>query len=388
MNTSLAADKKPAPLIFLIDDVVQNLQVLSEALRQEGFRISGAGSGAAALRILQQVQPDLILCDIMMPEMDGYEVARRLKAQPETQAIPLIFLTARTESEDILKGFEAGGVDYVTKPFNTSELIARVKTHLELKLARDTIMEHTERLSALNQEKDQILNLAAHDLKNPLASILLMAEMIQIRKGELAPEKVLNYADHIYQDANRMLLIITNFLDVNKIESGRIQPQWQEWSLQEIFSRLRKSYLPQAEKKEIQLFISEPEPELKLKTDPLLLFQLLDNLLSNALKFSQSGKQVWVRYTVLKDGLLLDIEDQGPGFNAKDQELMFQKFARLSAQPTAGENSTGLGLAIVRRLADMLNAELSFTTEPGRGTCFRLKLPSANEVLHQAGESL
>jgi len=374
MHATLTADKKTAPLIFLIDDVVQNLQVLSEALRQEGFRISGAGSGAAALRILQQVQPDLILCDIMMPEMDGYEVARRLKALPQTQDIPLIFLTARTESEDILKGFDAGGVDYITKPFNTSELIARVKTHLELKLARDTIIEHTERLSVLNQEKDHILNLAAHDLKNPLASILLMAEMIQLRHGELSAEKVLSYAENIYQDANRMFLIITNLLDVNKIESGRIQPQWQPWPLQEIFARLHKTYAPQAEKKQIQLLFSEPPAALKINTDPLLLFQLLDNLLSNALKFSQSDKRVSVRYTLREDQLLLEIEDQGPGFNAQDQTLMFQKFARLSAQPTAGENSTGLGLAIVKRLADMLNVELGFTTEPGQGTCFQMTL--------------
>ncbi|PIQ27032.1 hybrid sensor histidine kinase/response regulator [bacterium (Candidatus Blackallbacteria) CG17_big_fil_post_rev_8_21_14_2_50_48_46] len=371
--------RSASPLVFLIDDVVQNLQVLSEALRQEGFRISGAGSGPAALRILKQVKPDLILCDIMMPEMDGYEVARQLKVNPETQEIPLIFLTARTESEDILKGFAAGGVDYVTKPFNTAELIARVKTHLELKQARDTIAENARHLAALNQEKDQILNIAAHDLKNPLASILLMAEMVQIREGHLAPEKILDYANNIYQDANRMLLIITNLLDVNKIESGRIQPQWQNWPLHEIFTRLRREYQPLADQKEILLMLSEPAQELNVKTDPLLLFQLLDNLISNALKFSSAGKQVWLRLKEEPESLLLEIEDQGPGFSPEDQTQMFQKFARLSAQPTGGENSTGLGLAIVQRLAQMLDIDLVYTTEQGKGTCFALKVPRALE---------
>jgi two-component system, sensor histidine kinase and response regulator len=376
-NRMQDAQSPYSPLIFLIDDVVQNLQVLSEVLRQEGFRISGAGSGATALRILKQVRPDLILCDIMMPEMDGYEVARQLKANPETADIPLIFLTARVESDDILKGFAVGGVDYVTKPFNSSELIARVKTHLELKQARDIILENTKHLSLLNEEKDQILNIAAHDLKNPLSSILLMAEMIQVRQGHLTPEKILDYADHIYQDADRMLLIITNLLDVNKIESGRIQAQWQNWPLKEVITRLRREYLPLAEKKEVTLHLDEPDRDLYIKTDPLLLFQLLDNLLSNALKFSQANKEIWLRFTPNPQGVLLEIEDQGPGFNPEDQKQMFQKFARLSAQPTAGENSTGLGLAIVKRLVEMLEIELDFHTEVDKGTSFSLQVPLA-----------
>jgi len=363
------------PLIFLIDDVTQNLQVLSEVLRQEGFRISGAGSGPAALRMLQQLQPDLILCDIMMPEMDGYEVAQRLKNDPKTQDIPLIFLTARNESEDIVKGFAAGGVDYITKPFNNAELLARVNNHLELKRARDTIAENARHLAALNAEKDQILNIAAHDLKNPLTNIMLRAEMIQMRKAQMAPEKLLEYANYIYHDADRMLLIITNLLDVNRIESGRIQPQWQEASLEKIFKRLQTAYQPQAEKKDVKLVCPQLDPSLSLRTDSLLLYQLLDNLLSNALKFSESGKTVWMRAVETEAGLQIEIEDQGPGFSEQDQSQMFQKFARLSAQPTAGENSTGLGLAIVSYLAELLQVKLSYATEPCQGTCFKLLMP-------------
>lgn len=363
-------------LIFLIDDVLQNLQVLSETLRQEGFRISGASSGAAALRILKQLKPDLILCDIIMPDMDGYEVARQLKANPETRDIPLIFLTACTESEDIVKGFAIGAVDYITKPFNNAELIARVRTHLELKQARDVLQENAQRLSALNQEKDQILSIAAHDLKNPLASIMLMAEMIQLRQGHLEAEKVLEYASQIYEDAERMLLIITNLLDINRLESGRIQPQIQPWPLQEILTRLQRAYQPVAEKKGVYLRWSETKAEgIQIQTDPLLLFQLLDNLLSNALKFTEAGKEVSVHWQVNADQVCFTIQDQGPGFTAVDQAHMYQKFARLSARPTAGENSTGLGLAIVRCLADMLEVTLDFHTELGKGSRFTVYVP-------------
>lgn len=360
------------PLIFLIDDVIQNLQVIAEILRQQGYRISGANNGNSALEMLQQLKPDLILCDIMMPEMDGYELARQLKSNPQTADIPLIFLTALSESEDVIKGFEAGGVDFVAKPFNTAELLARVKNHLELKQARDTIEANAKRLSALNEEKDQILNIAAHDLKNPLASILLMAEMIQLKRGMMSTEKLLDYADHIFQDANRMLQIITNLLDVNRIESGQIKAQLEAWPLHEVFERLKQEYSQKANHKGVLLEVTDVDPQLKLKTDPLLLFQLLDNLLSNALKFSQPGKTVWLRYREQGRHLYLEIEDQGPGFSPADQQKMFQKFARLSAQPTAGENSTGLGLAIVKRLSKMLEAELGFTTEVGVGSCFQL----------------
>lgn len=370
------SEEHPTPLILLIDDVLQNLQVLSESLRQEGFRITGASSGPGAFKLLERVTPDLILCDIMMPEMDGYEVTRKLKANPQTRDIPVIFLTAKSESKDIIKGFEAGGVDYITKPFNTAELQARVRTHLELKQARDTIYQHSQQLETLNHEKDNILNIAAHDLKNPLNSIMLMAEMTQIKQGHLSPEKSLEYATAIYQDANRMLLIISNLLDVNKIENGVIHPQWQPWKIQELLHRLENEHRQRAQAKEIQLHFVMPEETLNLQTDPLLLFQILDNLLSNALKFSEPGQEVWVRATQDKNKqIVLEVEDRGPGFSPEDQQKMYQKFARLSAQPTAGENSTGLGLAIVKRLSDLLKVELSCESEFRQGTCFRLTCP-------------
>lgn len=373
-------ETEPSPLILLIDDVLQNLQVLSESLRKKGFRITGANSGSAAFKILERVSPDLILCDVMMPEMDGYEVAQKLKANPKTRDIPIIFLTAKSEAADIIKGFAAGGVDYVTKPFNTAELLARVQTHLELKQARDTILRHSKELELLNKEKDNILNIAAHDLKNPLGSILLMAEMTQVKQGRLSPEKTLEYANAIYQDADRMLLIITNLLDVNRIESGVIQTQWQEWLLQEILHRLKREYAYKAEEKNIHIQCEAPETEIKIQTDPLLLFQTLDNLISNALKFSEPGQTIWLRLKTEAEQIYFEVEDQGPGFSDKDLEKMYQKFSRLSAQPTAGENSTGLGLAIVKRLCEMLHIDVQCQTQLGHGTCFKL-------VLNQKPES-
>src|SRR5262245_19131916 len=159
------------PRVLVVDDVMQNLQVVGTMLREEGYDVMPAGSGPQALERVRVRVPDLILLDLMMPEMDGLEVCRRLKTDPATQRIPIIFLTASNEMEHLVTGFGAGAVDYVTKPFNGPELLARVKTHLELKLAR-------ERLRQMNDEKNEFMEIAAHDLRNPLSEISGFAEMI------------------------------------------------------------------------------------------------------------------------------------------------------------------------------------------------------------------
>ena len=158
-------------LILVVDDISKNLQVVGTLLRKEGYRIVPATSGAQALERVRAETPDLILLDLMMPDMDGLEVCRRLKADPSTLSIPVIFLTASNEMEHLVQGFEVGAVDYVTKPFNPPELLARVRTHLELKHARDTIVRYGQELSLLNEEKNEFMGIAAHDLRSPLGTI-------------------------------------------------------------------------------------------------------------------------------------------------------------------------------------------------------------------------
>jgi len=157
--------------VLVVDDIAKNLQVVGTMLRNAGYAVMPATSGAKALEGVRVQLPDLILLDLMMPELDGLEVCRRLKADPLTQPIPVIFLTASNEMEHLVKGFEVGAVDYVTKPFNPPELLARVQTHLELKHARDTIVRFGQELSRLNEEKNEFMGIAAHDLRNPLSAI-------------------------------------------------------------------------------------------------------------------------------------------------------------------------------------------------------------------------
>lgn len=362
-------------LILIIDDQAQNLQILSTTLRSAGYQVAAANSGEKALKILEKLQPDLVLCDVVMPEMDGYEVCQRLRSRPQTQDLPLIFLTAQTDSEHILKGFEAGAVDYVTKPFNPGELLARAKTHIELKQARDTIMAYTRELESLNHEKNQFLGIAAHDLKNPLGTVLVSAEMVEIKAGRIAKEDLVDYMQIMQKDARRMLMIVNNLLDVNQIESGELELHSQSFNLAETAQALLKQYREQAGCKEISLELEASNQELLWRSDPQILYQILDNLLSNAIKYSPRGKTVTLRVQPQAEELRIEIQDQGPGFTAADREKMFQKFARLSARPTAGESSTGLGLSIVRLLCDALKIQLQCESEEGQGACFKLDLP-------------
>ncbi len=212
--------------ILVVDDVVRNLQVVGTMLRNAGFEIMPTTSGAQALERVRVQLPDLILLDLMMPEMDGLEVCKRLKAEPLTRQIPVIFLTASNEMEHLVKGFEVGAVDYVTKPFNPPELLARVRTHIELRQAR-------ERLREMNDEKNEFMGIVAHDLRNPLGAINGYAEMILEDAETLATSppadlatargQILESANRIRSTSRRMVEMVQNLLDANRIERGEFK---------------------------------------------------------------------------------------------------------------------------------------------------------------------
>jgi CheY-like chemotaxis protein len=201
--------------ILVVDDISKNLQVVGTMLRNEGYEVMPAGSGAQALERVSVRLPDLILLDLMMPEMDGLETCHRLKADPLTRQIPVIFLTASNEMEHLVKGFELGAVDYVTKPFNPPELLARVRTHLELKHAR-------QRLREMNDEKNEFMGIAAHDLRNPLSAIKGYSEMMIEDARALQHRELEENGRQVLDAASRMAEIVQNLLDANRIERGEM----------------------------------------------------------------------------------------------------------------------------------------------------------------------
>lgn len=358
--------------ILVVDDISKNLQVVGTILRNEGYHVMPATSGLQALERVSAQPPDLILLDLMMPEMDGLEVCSRLKADPLTRQIPVIFLTASNEMEHLMKGFEAGAVDYITKPFNAPELLARVRTHLELKHAR-------ERLREMNEEKNEFMGIAAHDLRNPLSAIQGYAEMIIEDAQSLAHRDLEGNGQRIREAAKRMTEMVQNFLDANRIERGELKLNMAISDLSPLLQSVLETQSPHATAKGqmIQLELP-PTPTLAL-ADVSITFQVFENLVSNAVKYSPPGKKIFVRLKAEAGVVRFEVEDQGPGLSKEDQKKLFGKFARLSAKPTGGEHSTGLGLSIVKRLVEAMNGKVWCESELGMGAKFIVTIPQPIE---------
>lgn len=350
--------------ILVVDDQVQNIQILNVILKEAGYQVAGARSGEQALAIIEKMKPDLILLDIVMPEMDGFEVCRSLKTHPEFKDIPIIFLTAKTTSDDIVKAFEAGGVDYITKPFHHQELLARVQTHL-------TLQERNRQLEKLNQDKNHFLATASHDLKNPLANILTLAHIIKNRNFNDV-EELKPYLPIIERSALKMMEIIDQLLDINRIEKGAKGFEREPMEIQSALQQVIQSFEATAQQKGMQVnWLPLAEPAW-LESNPQLFSQIFENLISNALKYAPLGSEITVMMGENDAQYLIAVQDQGPGFTDEDQLKMFEQFARLSALPTGNESSTGLGLSIVKQLTTILDANLQLETHAGQGACFTI----------------
>jgi len=359
----------PPARILIVDDQPANLQILGTILDQHGYDVVPAPDGPTALRRLAARPPDLVLLDVMMPGMDGFEVCRQIRTQRVLEDLPVIFLSAADDKEVIVRALECGGVDYVTKPFNSAELLGRVKTHLALKAARD-------RLRQLAQDKDELLGILAHDLKNALGSVQMSSQLLAERTESDA--RLHRLSLNIQEAADRTLAFVKQFLANTATERGlTLVPAAVD--LSQTAADVVQEYARMARRKGIRLQM-DPDPapsSAVIHADPSALRQVLDNLVGNAIKFSPPDRAVHVSVTVAPSHVECRIRDEGPGFTDEDRARMFQRYGRLSARPTGNEPSTGLGLSIVRQLMTLLQAELQCDSVPGGGATFTLRFPRA-----------
>ena len=368
-------------VILIVDDIVKNLQVLGNTLSEENYEISMANNGFQALRLVEKVNPDLILLDVLMPDMNGFEVCEKIKANEKFKDTPIIFLTARTETEDVVQGFQKGGVDYITKPFKKEELLARIKTHIELKNSKDMIKLQNEKLTSLNKEKNEFLGIAAHDLKNPLSSIKGLADLIKLMYDDLSKEEIVDISMQIKRASEFMFQIVTDLLDINAIEEGKIKINFEEFNIVDLLSRILDKYKLRAQEKSIQLHINSFKEEIKVHSDPVKSLQVFDNIVSNAIKFSPFSKNIFINIT-LPDNTnycRIEVKDEGPGISADDQTKLFGKFTKLTARPTNNENSTGLGLSIFKRLVEEMKVKIWCESKLGEGASFFIEFLLSNK---------
>jgi two-component system sensor histidine kinase/response regulator len=363
-----ALDHVLSSSILVVDDQPANIQVVGSVLGKLGHEIIPASDGPTAFKRLGLRAPDLILLDLLMPEMNGYEVCQRLKENPDWKDIPVIFLSAADDKDLIVQALNAGGVDYITKPFNQAELISRVRTQLALKYARD-------HLKQLAEDKDELLGILAHDLKSHLGGMEMSAQLLRNRiLGLKHPdERSLQLSENISHTSGQLLAFVKEFLANAAADYGvTLKPE--TLNLNDAVAAAVRQYGEAAERKKLKILTDFPKKEILVQADPSGLDQVLDNLLSNALKFSPPGRSIYVSVRRNKNLAECLIQDQGPGFTDEDRTRMFRRYGRLSARPTGNEPSTGLGLSIVRKLVQAMNGTLVCESTPGNGATFIIRL--------------
>lgn len=379
MNPS---DETPKPdlkgrRILIVDDDRLNIRILSSILKPEGYELAEAHSGEAALILYEQFKPDLVLLDVIMPGITGFETCRTLKAKHGDMLAPVIFITAKSESDDIVEGLAAGGVDYLPKPFKAREAMARLRTHLQNRILNEQQRQLVAQLSTANTAKKRLLGMVAHDLRNPLASIRGLAEFLQDGTvGQLTPDQ-LDLVNTIHEASQGMLAMVNELLDLSVIESGELKIQPEERPIAELLTKAIYLNNINAGKKGSRIEFSSPPHVTMLRIDADKIRQVLDNLLSNAIKFSPPNSVVSVSTESNDACYAVLVKDQGPGIPENERHKLFQDFGQTSVKPTAGEKSTGLGLAICKRIMEAHGGGIEAETTGAGGGVFKITFPHA-----------
>lgn len=353
--------------ILIVDDNLKNLQIIGQLLKSEGFMISLAPSGKQALELLNSFLPDLILLDVMMPELDGLEVCRLIKTKERLKDIPIVFLTAKNETEDLIKGFEAGGVDYVTKPFHQRELLIRVKNHLELANSRRKIIE-------MNKNRDKLYSIIAHDIKSPLSSVIFMVQAL--RRNLFVPETddYNEMIDVLEKSTTGTISLLNNLLTWAKMQGEVINLQRKITNLHHVLEDCFLLFKPSADNKEISLTSSVPE-SFTAYFDEITIHTVFRNIISNAIKFTPKNGKVHVSGYISHGFVSICFKDTGKGIPDDIIHKIMVQNQHHTSYGTENEQGTGLGLVMIKDFVAKNNGRLSIKSKEGEGTEVLVSLP-------------
>lgn len=362
------------PTVLVVDDNPNNLKIVALTLRELNFKIVIATNGKDALNLVERTNPDLILLDIMMPEMDGFEVCKILKSKKENENLPIIFLTAVGEKSKIVKGFELGGVDYITKPFNKEELIIRIKTHLELKFTRDELQETSDHLSELNKLKDKMFSVIGHDLRGPLGNIKMTLDFLDKDFFEYGSDDYKETMKTLVQSSEDVSELLENLLGWAKSQSGVLKFHPEDIVLEELVESTYFMFKNNLNMKKIS-FSPKIKEKLKVHTDTYMLKMVLKNIVSNAIKFTPEGGDISISTDNINGDFRIVISDTGVGIPAEDLPKLFNENEHLSTYGTNGESGSGLGLKVANNFAEKMQGKILVESEAGKGSKFILELP-------------
>ncbi|AVM53602.1 two-component system, unclassified family, sensor histidine kinase and response regulator [Bacteroides zoogleoformans] len=361
--------------ILIVDDVMSNVLLLRVLLTNEKFTIATANNGRQALEQVKKENPDLILLDVMMPDLSGFEVAQQLKANPDTAEIPIIFLTALNGTADIVKGFQVGGSDFISKPFNKEELIIRVTHQISLVAAKRLILSKTEELQRTIAGRDKLYSVIAHDLRSPMGSIKMVLNMLILN---LPAEKI---GDEMYellimanQTTEDVFSLLDNLLKWTKSQIGKLNVVYQDVNLVEVTDSVIDIFNMVAKLKKITIKETKPD-KIMVNADIDMLKTVVRNLLSNAIKFSKENSEVLVKVKEEGDMAVISVQDYGCGISEEGQKKLLHTDTHFSTFGTNNEEGSGLGLLLCKDFVMKNGGKLWFTSKEKEGSTFCFSIP-------------
>ncbi len=367
--------ERPLQRILLVDDREENLYALENMLLENDRQFIKATSGREALKIAFKEDISLILLDVQMPEMDGFEVAQLLKSTTRTKKIPIVFVTAISkDSKYVVQGLTGGAVDYLFKPLDMEITRAKVSTLLQFYRQQQELEQKNNELTYLNDQKNYFLGMAAHDLRNPLGNIQSFSDFILTDAGSTLSEQHREYLAIIRKSSTFMLGMVNNLLDVARIESGKLELQLERTNLVELVRNNIRINRTLSDRKNIRLEFKATADDVEAKVDKNQIEQVLNNLITNAIKFSNSGTVVEIGLEKQDAAVMLSVRDHGQGIPHAELEKLFNPFQNTSVKSTAGEKSTGLGLTIVKKIIEAHKGKVWVESEVGKGTVFRFSI--------------
>ena len=359
--------------ILIVDDTPRNIQILGSVLKGNGFLVSVAQSGRQALDIAEKALPDLILLDIMMPEMDGFEVLEKLKRNKALAGIPVIFITAKVEKEDVAKGLELGAVDYITKPFNSRELLSRVTTHVKLKKYSESLLIEKDRAIKATKLKDKFVSLVAHDLRSPFNAILCFLRVVHEDQNIALHDRHKTIIGKAIDSSLGLLNMIDQLLDLSRLQTGNITLEPRFINVRQVCSIVELSLAHSAQVKGV-IIKNEIPDDMGVFTDHSLFSEVIQNLLSNAIKFCRKGDEITL-FAQNGSNPRIAIKDTGMGISENMLPDLFKQEEKTTTVGTEGEKGTGLGLPFCHEILQILGGSITVDSEVGKGSVFQIQLP-------------
>jgi signal transduction histidine kinase len=361
--------------ILVVDDDRILVEILTESLSMAGYEVSAAYDGQEAIAAAQRVQPDLILLDVMMPELDGYSACAQLKAAVETRFTPVIMLTALTDRDDKLRALEVGADEFMRKPPDRQELLIRIRSLLRTKRLYDQVQESHQRLEELEEAKHDLTYMIVHDMRGPVSSIISSLQLLREEQDPPTAEESSALVASSLLSGRRIMTMVEAMLDLQRLEDGKMPVRLQPLSIGMVIEETVQAVRPLLQEGRVRIQVKADRPAFELNLDGELLTRVVNNLLLNAVRFSPRGGRIGIWTQVTKDWVVVNMADQGPGIPPDERERVFQKYTQLGAAQQ--RRGLGLGLAFCRMAVEAMGGRIWVEDIPRAGAVFRFALPLA-----------